>query len=1021
MDRFHSLFDSQFVYALGWTIVHSFWQSLLVFTLLGLSLLMSKRSRPEIRYWLSMAALVCCLLISIKTFIYCYHDVLQASNLLAQLQNTLDIAQNRNWWVTTFKTINPWLDNIVLVWCIGFFVHIVLYIYDIAVTQRLKHHFVSVVPSDWNKRLDALAQKIGVTKTVSFLHSSKVSIPSVIGHFKPVVLLPLGILTQLPQAQIEAIVLHELAHIKRHDYLINILQSLVKVLFFFNPFVLSICKKIDIERENICDDLAVKTCGDPLIFANSLSQFADVTPTTKSAMAASKDKYLLLARVKRLFSTQGKLSTSTERLIALLCAGLLGLTLNVNAQQPQLALEPTTQKTAPLLQITAQNLQPAVIEATPIADDPLTLDTSASNSSDQVKNNTRTAIIAEPAKISKNKVEAATPIKATQKFIPLAEVKNTPEKEVTVREAIKPQKDTVLLAQQKTEPSTSAAVDYVESKNNAKVTKVDDNLQKNAGPKGRVYAETPTFKVFSLESPLILENIDQLIFAPISTSETQLSSRVKNWKSIASQYFSELQNKQPRMIALGNLQHSTSSYSDMSASLIAQIRIKDVQMYDTRRINYQSASWRINSSSKTSGEQRKSENRRIDENRYKSNPGPETTQNASSKNENPPPKNLGLVSNDTQLKFAWDVAVEVILVHANSYEYAGYATKYVRLDSSILEPSEINKARHSGSNTKAERKADIIKNAWDILVEHIQNDVYQVASAIKNKELKLTSVAALMDKPSPKDTPAIRNLESQYLRVEDSEFEEFIISSIDSLDNFKQATYSPILTKQVELKSTQSAWKQRLNLALHHLSNQPEQIFRLPKRVPFKTDTSSAVSDQNLLVQIKFKEMELYSRAANRSYRSDSELARGSNYNRGATASGIGMSPSKDDVGGATVRKITSLKPSNFDTKLYLQGKFEITLLDSQTHQVLGHALSVNTVNPKHSEFKKVAKQIHDQNMEISREEMLIIALFEQVKTQLHKELQHIQHSEVSVETIQLTTEQAKSIADAQFLANNIN
>jgi bla regulator protein BlaR1 len=81
MDSFNSLFDSQFIYALGWTIVHSFWQSLLVFTLLSVSLLLSKRSRPETRYGLSIVALVCCLLISVKTFVYCYQDVSQASYL----------------------------------------------------------------------------------------------------------------------------------------------------------------------------------------------------------------------------------------------------------------------------------------------------------------------------------------------------------------------------------------------------------------------------------------------------------------------------------------------------------------------------------------------------------------------------------------------------------------------------------------------------------------------------------------------------------------------------------------------------------------------------------------------------------------------------------------------------------------------------------------------------------------------------------------------------------------------------
>lgn len=1017
MDRFNSLFDSQFVYALGWTIVHSFWQSLLVFTLLAACLLVSQRSRPQTRYWLSMAALVCCLLISIKTFVYCYQDVVQASSILAQLQASLNITQDHSWWVATFTTINPWLDNIVLVWCVGFLVHIMLYGNDIILTQRLRHQSVSNLPEDWNKRLHDLAQKIGVSKHVSFMHSTMVKIPSVIGHFKPVILLPLGILTQLPSAQIEAIVLHELAHIKRHDYLINILQSLVKVLFFYNPFVLAISKKIDIERENICDDLAVKACGDPLIFANSLSQFADVTPISQSAMAANKDKYLLLARVKRLFSTQGKLSTSSERIIALFCAGLLGLTLNVNAnsQPTQLTFKPTSNQTTPLPEITEQKVQAVIIEENPVAVEPLLLETPVSNNFDKVRNDAKTAIIAKPAKISKSEIEATPPVNATQKFIPLAEVTNTPnkEREVAVQVAIKPQTDTILLAQQKTKPATSVALDYVDSKSKAEAIKVSDNLQNNKEPKGRVYAETPKFNMFSLESPLVLENIDQLIFAPISTSETQLSSRTANGKRVSSQYFSELQNKQPRVFALDNTEQSTPSLSGLSASLIAQIRIKDVKMYNSRRKNYSSATWRLNTSEKTTGEQRKAENRRKDQNRYKSNPGPDSTDNSSSQNKNLFRHKLGSFPNITKNTFVWDVIVEVVFVDANTYEYAGYAIKHVRFDSRTLEPNKLNQARHSGSLTKAERNADIIKNAWDILIEEIQNDVYLVANAIKNKELELTSLAPSIDTPSIKDTPINRSLAQQYFRIEDSEFDEFVISSPNPIKDYKYASYAPILIDDVQLKSKHSGWKEHAANSLTHITGQTGLTYDLGNNELSSSLQASTGSEENLLVQIEVKSLDFYSRSTNRTYRNVLALrSSGSNYNRGDNA--IGLSPSKDDVGGATVRKdtVAVTMPSAFDTKQYLRGQFEITILDPLTRQVLGYVTSETTIRPSHSAYRQLAEQIIAQNLGVQHEDILLLALFEKVKTHLHTELLRIQQGEMSFKPIQLSTEQANSLAE---------
>lgn len=1026
MDRLISLLDSQFVYALGWTIVHSFWQSLIVFTLLSLSLLMCQRSKPEIRYGLSIIALICCLLISIKTFVYCYQDVAQASQLFTQLQTTLNTPQIQNWWVTTFTTINPWLDTIVLFWCVGFIIQGIRYGYDIRLTHKLKSQSVSHLPQQWDKRLQSLVQKLGVTKSVAFMHSTKINVPCVIGHFKPVILLPLGILVQLPQAHIEAIVLHELAHVKRHDYLTNILLCLIKVLFFFNPLVLAIGKKISIERENICDDIAVKACGDPLTFANSLSQFADVTPVSQSAMAASKDKYLLLERVKRLFPNNGKLATSTERLIALICAGLLGLTLNVNAKnQPSPAeFEATpTQLETVYFPVKQDATSSDIAEEIPSSEAEIAKPTKGVNN--EMASNDETAIASE----SVNNLNIA--VKASQKpsldKVPL--IKSTPN--IAAKPLQKPLENNQslpLLAQNNATETSSAAGHYLALKNEkvkkAKkaVKQIKETIQTPQQPTGRVYASTDKFSSFSLESPNALDNIDQIIFAPISTSDTEFSKGARKWRNVVGQYFSEVQSQQSRVITLNSKDRATAVFTGMNSSLIAQIRIKDVKLLDVTKGIKTNVISTIRYP--TSGESRTMatkwrDSRRVD----RANPGLSDTPDLSDINISSPIQKLETTlalhprADLTKVKFVLEVIAEVVFVDTSNYEYMGSGLKKIWLDSSNVEPALLTLARHEGSptnsRTRTELNADIIKNMWDILISHLQNDVYQVATAIKNKELELTLAESLENLPT-ENTDIKRNLASQYFRIENSEFEEFIISSTDFLDNFKQATYTPILTKNVELKSTQSVWHQRLKLALHLLSNQPEQLFRLAKSVEFKTDISSADSDQNLFVQIKFKEMALYSRSANRVYRTGAaQGSKGSNYNRGATATGIGLSPSKDDVGGATVRKEIALQPSAFASKLYLQGQFEITLVDPQTHQVLGHALSVNTVNPKHSEYKKVAKQMQAQNIEVSREEMLILALLGQVKTQLHKELQRIKQSEVSVEPIQLSAELTKKLIDA--------
>jgi beta-lactamase regulating signal transducer with metallopeptidase domain len=870
MDRFNALFDSQFIYALGWTIVHSFWQSLLVFALLGACLLISKRSKPETRYWLSMAALLCCLLISIKTFIYCYQDVALANSLFAQLQTTLAAAQNQNWWAFTFQTINPWLDTIVMLWCAGFVFQGLRYALDITLTQKLKHQSVSALPEYWDIRLTGLAKELGITKQVSFLNSTKVKIPSVVGHFKPVVLLPLGILTQLPQAQLEAIVLHELAHIKRHDYLINILQSLVKVLFFFNPFVLAISKKIDIERENICDDLAVKTCGDPLIFASSLSQFADVTPVSQSAMAAGKDKYLLLARVKRLFSNQGKLSVATERLIALLGAGFLGLALNVNASnqpaQPVFdanLLEPTTNITevepsSPEVEL--EHSLPEITEPemaeTPVIAEPIELVRILEDTPEITTESAANVEMDEPKEVTQSINESVPELKETPLTLPITESMNSVPAVPSAN----------LLAQSTTDNSDSAALSYVASENQTK--QHQKNSQHISLPDERVYAITPKFNTFSLESAAKLEGIEQLIFTPISTSETQFSSRQKNGKRIVSQYFSELQNKQPRIITLNKSANTNASMPNLSHSLLAQIRIKDVKMYNTNVKFFDDSPWKIRSKRRTTADQRKTENRQKDQNRYKSSPDTDSVSN-----------NTSSQKYRTQDILVWDVTVEIVLANAETYEYAGYATRQIRLDSRTLEPSVINQARQTGSRTKAERNADMIKNAWDVLIEGIQNDVYLVTNAIKNKELQLTTIVPNTNEESvaqsipdgsssvalnfavsennntkTKNKTIERTLPKSRVYVSTDKFKLVSLESSQALDDVEQIIFAPISTSHTEFLRTSRKSKKMASQYFSEAQNQQPKAMllnNLNSKSPTKADLESSLVAQIRIKQVK--------------------------------------------------------------------------------------------------------------------------------------------------------------------------
>ena len=109
--------------------------------------------------------------------------------------------------------------------------------------------------------LERVSQRLGLRRATQILQSTLVQVPVVAGYFRPVILVPMSVISGLPASQLEAILAHELAHIRRHDYLVNLLQTLVETVFFYHPGVWWLSRQIRNERENCCDDLAVAVVG----------------------------------------------------------------------------------------------------------------------------------------------------------------------------------------------------------------------------------------------------------------------------------------------------------------------------------------------------------------------------------------------------------------------------------------------------------------------------------------------------------------------------------------------------------------------------------------------------------------------------------------------------------------------------------------------------------------------------------------------------------------------------------------
>ncbi|KGJ91130.1 M56 family metallopeptidase [Colwellia psychrerythraea] len=334
---FEQLFSNPFLYSLSLTLVHFLWQGLLVALILKSALYIIDKNKSKLRYGVAAFAMLSNLILALLTFVMVYPDTSSGinSNLspmpLTSLVNELT-QQNT---LLTYQELLPSilaysLPYISLLWLATITILASKLLIEVRNVNNLPLQS-SVSPSSaLLARFDQLAKQIKLPKTPRLLISLKAEVPMAIGWLKPVVLLPASMVTGLDSAQLEMLILHELAHIRRHDYLVNFLQTLIELLFFFHPSVHWIGKQMRNEREYCSDDIAVQHCGDAIAYAHTLTDTASLCakkhfktiPTM--AMAASGGD--LKARVLRLVDHHCAPSNNISKWLAAISL-LLALTL----------------------------------------------------------------------------------------------------------------------------------------------------------------------------------------------------------------------------------------------------------------------------------------------------------------------------------------------------------------------------------------------------------------------------------------------------------------------------------------------------------------------------------------------------------------------------------------------------------------------------------------------------------------------------------------------------------------------
>jgi len=328
---FANILNESWVHSLGWVLVHLFWQGLAVAGILWLLLYLLRTRSAQARYLTACAALGLLILTPFVTWWWISTPIPKSEPVndsagpeieFESVRSTMDpmstpaeftvepaekqstdtyVAESSagNWKqhaLTSLETVLPW---IVIGWIIGVLVLSLWRFTGWLRLQTIKKRLTKPINRFWQQKVKILAERLRITRPIRLLESCWVPVPSVIGWLRPVILVPSAALTGTTPQQLEALLLHELAHIRRYDYLVNLLQTIVEILGFYHPAVWWISRRMRIERENCCDDLAADMLGDKLTYARALTQMEHLRRRPVN-LAVAADGGSLWQRITRL-------------------------------------------------------------------------------------------------------------------------------------------------------------------------------------------------------------------------------------------------------------------------------------------------------------------------------------------------------------------------------------------------------------------------------------------------------------------------------------------------------------------------------------------------------------------------------------------------------------------------------------------------------------------------------------------------------------------------------------------------
>jgi len=333
---------------LGSALLHFVWQGAICAVIAAVLVVLLKRARPQIRYLALLSILAVMTACPIVTFVAVDSDFVPArvngqiaaesgplapaavaaraveeptvepdrSSPAAPITATAvprSTAESRPasipvptsaTWSDRFVVAGRWVQNqrqwIVAAWLAGVCVLMLRLAVGLIGAERASRRGITAAAESVREVASRIADQFGIRRTVRVVESVLAEVPTLVGWLRPVILLPASALCGLTPKQLEAILAHELAHVRRHDYLVNVMQTIVETILFYHPAVWWISREIRREREHCCDDLAVAICADRVTYARALAAMEELRVATPARWIVAAHGGSLTARIRRI-------------------------------------------------------------------------------------------------------------------------------------------------------------------------------------------------------------------------------------------------------------------------------------------------------------------------------------------------------------------------------------------------------------------------------------------------------------------------------------------------------------------------------------------------------------------------------------------------------------------------------------------------------------------------------------------------------------------------------------------------